>query len=172
MPNCSWSIETRSLKATSRKIPTGLKRSLAGPINTVENTGKVLMVAECAVGRAARRVEDILRLERKGTFRRSSGTPPRRSRRSRTFLATNRIRRGSVESLRRLPDTLDNMNHTFQATDETLRKFSQRSPVDGKTPVERIVGTIEMTERTLAQVQRAVRTGQTRGPPTRSAPRP
>ena len=41
------------------------------------------------------------------------------------------------------------MNHTFQATDETLRKFTERSTADGKTPIERMVGTIEMTERTL-----------------------
>ena len=30
-----------------------------------------------------------------------------------------------TEAMKRLPDTLDNMNHTFQATDEALRKFTQ-----------------------------------------------
>ena len=41
------------------------------------------------------------------------------------------------------------MNRTFRATEETLRKFTERSKTDGRTPIERMVDTIEMTERTL-----------------------
>ena len=54
-----------------------------------------------------------------------------------------------AEAISKLPDTLDSMNRTFTATDETLRKFTERRKTDGQTPIERMVDTIEMTERTL-----------------------
>ena len=54
-----------------------------------------------------------------------------------------------ADAIKKLPDTLDNMNRTFRATEETLRTFTERSKTDGRTPIERMVDTIEMTERTL-----------------------
>ncbi len=86
---------------------------------------------------------------RRGTFGTSSETPPRSLKIVQRVLGDEENQAKLAEALQKLPDTLDNMNHTFQATDETLRKFTQRSPSDGKTPIERMVSTIEMTERTL-----------------------
>ena len=52
------------------------------------------------------------------------------------------------------------MNHTFKSTDQMLGQFTQRSPVDGKTPIERMVGTIELTERTLRKFSEPSREGE------------
>ena len=67
----------------------------------------------------------------------------------RNILGDDENREQLSQAMKRLPGTLDSMNATFKATDETLRKFTERSKTDGKTAIERMVGTIEITERTL-----------------------
>ena len=59
--------------------PTGLKRALQGPIDTVQETGEALTEASKKLGAAAERVEDILN-DRRPAKRpaTSSATPPSR----------------------------------------------------------------------------------------------
>ena len=129
--------------------PTGLKTALKGPIDTVEETGKALTEASKQLSDAAKRVEDILSVDAQKDVQNILHDAAKSLRVMQRLLGDEENQTKLTESLQRLPDTLDNMNRTFQATDETLRKFTERSRVDGKTPVERMVGTIEMTERTL-----------------------
>jgi phospholipid/cholesterol/gamma-HCH transport system substrate-binding protein len=129
--------------------PTGLKRALAEPIDTVTDTGKALTAASKKLGEAAGRVEEILDAETQKNVQSILRDAASSLRTVQSVLGEEENRRHLTEAMKRLPDTLDNMNRTFQSTDETLRKFTERSKVDGKTPIERMVGTIEMTERTL-----------------------
>jgi phospholipid/cholesterol/gamma-HCH transport system substrate-binding protein len=129
--------------------PTGLKTALKGPIDTVEQTGLALTAASKQLGEAAHRVEDILSPDAQKDVQDILHDAAKALRVMQQMLGDEENQTKLTESLKRLPATLDNMNRTFQATDDTLRRFTERSRVDGKTPVERMVGTIEMTEKTL-----------------------
>lgn len=128
--------------------PTGLKRELQGPIDTVENTGKALTIASKQLGEAAQRVQDILSPDAQRDVQDILRDAAKSLKLVQRVFGDEENQAKFVESMRRLPETLDNMNRTFVATDETLRTFTQRAR-DGKTPIERMVGTIEMTEQTL-----------------------
>ena len=129
--------------------PTGLKGALQGPINTVENTGRALTDASKQLGAAAHRVEEILDAETQENAQSVLRDAAVSLKAIRGILGNEENREKLSQAMQRLPDTLDSMNATFQATDKTLRKFTQPSGPDGKTAIERMVGTIEMTERTL-----------------------
>jgi phospholipid/cholesterol/gamma-HCH transport system substrate-binding protein len=127
--------------------PTGLKRELRKPIDTVQNTGVALTEASKKLGEAADRVEEILDPEAQKNVQSILRDSAAALKTIQSVLGDDESRQKLTEAMKKLPETIDNMNNTFKATDETLRKFAQRT--DGKTPVERMVSTIEMTERTL-----------------------
>ena len=129
--------------------PTGLMTALSEPIDNIKNTGDALTAASKQLGEAAKRVEDIRSPDAQKDVQDILRDAAKSLRVMQRMLGDEDNQTKLTESLRRLPDTLDNMNRTFQATDDMLRKFTEPSRVDGKTPVERMVGTIEMTERTL-----------------------
>jgi len=129
--------------------PTGLKRALSEPIDTVTNTGRALTSASKQLGAAAKRVEDILNEDTEQDVHSILRDAAKSLKTFQQMLGDEENQKKLAEAVRKLPGTLDSMNRTFQATDETLRSFTQRSGPDGKTPVERMVQTIEMTERTL-----------------------
>ena len=129
--------------------PTGLKRALDKPINTVQETGQALKEASVQLGAAARRVEDILDVNTQKDVQSVLRDSAVSLKTIRQMLGNEENQEKLSQAVQKLPDTLDSMNATFKATDETLRKFTERSKTDGKTPIERMVGTIEMTERTL-----------------------
>jgi predicted lipoprotein len=129
--------------------PTGLMQALARPISKVEDTGEALTEASKKLGKAAERVEDILNKEAQQNVKDILRDAAQSLKVVHKVLGDEENQTKLAESLSKLPDTIDSMNRTFQATDETLRKFTQKSQKDGKTPVERMVETIEMTERTL-----------------------
>ena len=56
-----------------------------------------------------------------------------------------------AEALNNLPDTLKKMNSTFARTDEALKTFTERTGEgdNRKSPVERLVHTIEIVEQRL-----------------------
>jgi phospholipid/cholesterol/gamma-HCH transport system substrate-binding protein len=140
--------------------PTGLKRALSEPIDTVTDTGRALTAASKQLGKAASRVEEILDEETQknaqSVLRDSAGA----LKTIQKLLGDEENQAKLVEAMRKMPETLDTMNHTFRATDETLRKFTERSPVDGKTAIERMVGAIEMTERTLRKFSESSEPGK------------
>lgn len=127
--------------------PTGLKRELAKPIDTVQNTGVALSKASEELGKAAHRVEEILDPEAQENVQSILRDSAAALKTIQGVLGDEESREKLTLAMKKLPDTIDNMNNTFKATDETLRKFTERT--NGKTPVERMVATIEMTERTL-----------------------
>jgi len=129
--------------------PTGLKGALQGPIDTVSDTGRALTAASKKLGEAAQRVEEILDNETQQNVQDILRDAAKSLKVVRKVLGDEENQTKIAEAMSRLPETFDNMNRTFQATDEALRQFTQRSQVDGKTPVERMVATIEMTEKTL-----------------------
>lgn len=127
--------------------PTGLKRELKKPIDSVQNTGEALTAASKKLGEAADRVEEILDPEAQQNVQSILRDSAAALKTIQGVLGDEESRDKLTEAMKKLPDTIDNMNNTFKATDETLRKFTERT--DGKTPIERMVSTIEMTERTL-----------------------
>lgn len=129
--------------------PTGLKRQLAGPINTVQETGEALTAASKKLAAAAERVENILSPEAEKNVRSILRDASKSLAVIQKVLGDEKNRDKLTDALTRLPDTLDNMNRTFASTDEAIRKFTERSGPDNKTAVERMVATIDMTERTL-----------------------
>lgn len=141
--------------------PTGLKSALKGPIDTVESTGKALTVASVQLGEAAKRVEDILNPDAQQHVQEILRDSAKTLQTLQRVLGDAETERKLIEAVKRLPDTLESMNRTFEVTDDTLRKFSERSRIDGKTPVERMIGTIEMTEKTLRKFSEPSGPGRT-----------
>jgi phospholipid/cholesterol/gamma-HCH transport system substrate-binding protein len=140
--------------------PTGLKGELQKPINKVSETGDALKKASEQLSRAARRVEDILTPETQKDVQKFMHDAAKSMASIREVLGDDENRQKLAEAIQRLPKTLDNMSATFHATDETLRKFTDRAAADGKTPIERMVGTIEMTERTMRKFSEPAREGE------------
>ena len=140
--------------------PTGLKRELQKPINTVMNTGKALEKASEQLGAAARRVEDILDDETQKNVQSVLKDAAVSLATIREMLGDEKNREKLAEAMQRLPDTLDNMNATFRSTDEALRAFTEQSSADGQTAIERMVDTINMTERTMRKFSESPGNGQ------------
>ncbi len=139
--------------------PTGLKRALQGPIDTVNKTGLALENASIQLEAAAKKVENILDEERERIH--DVIEDAAESLKSiRTVLGDPETQQRLAEAMQKLPDTLDSMNSTFRSADESLRVFSQRSGPDGRTPIERMVDTIEMTERTLRKFSQPAGPGE------------
>ncbi|MCE5267388.1 MAG: MlaD family protein [Planctomycetaceae bacterium] len=128
--------------------PTGLKRALQGPINTVEETGEALKQASLQLGSAAKKVDELLDAER-SRIHDVLDNAAESLKAMRTVLGDRETQQRLGEAMKKLPDTLDNMNETFHSADASLKAFTARSGPDQRTPVERMVTTIEMTERTL-----------------------
>ncbi len=129
--------------------PTGLKQVMQEPIDTVTGTGRALTDASKKLGAAADRVEDILNDQTKSDVQSILRDAAKTMKDVQTILGNEENRTKLAEAVNKLPQTIDNMNRTFAATEDTLGQFTKRSGKDNKTPIERMVGTIEMTERTL-----------------------
>jgi phospholipid/cholesterol/gamma-HCH transport system substrate-binding protein len=140
--------------------PTGLKRALQGPINTVQETGEALTAASKKLGEAAERVEKILNEDAQRDVRDILHDAAKSLKVVQKVLGDEENQSKLADALSKLPNTLESMNRTFVATDETLRKFTERSGPEKKTAIERMVGTIEMTERTLRKFSETGESGQ------------
>jgi phospholipid/cholesterol/gamma-HCH transport system substrate-binding protein len=140
--------------------PTGLKRALQGPIDTVQETGEALTAASKKLGAAAQRVEDILNDDAQRDVRDILRDAAKSLKVVQKVLGDEANQTKLADALSKLPNTLDSMNHTFTTTDETLRLFTKRSGPDRKTAIERMVDTIEMTQRTLRKFSEAPESGQ------------
>jgi len=150
LPGAREPIDRESiLEGRVSNDPTGLMQALSRPISKVEETGEALTAASKKLGAAAQRVEDILNEDAQRNVRDILRDAAQSLKVVHKVLGDEANQTKLAESLSKLPDTIDSMNRTFQATDETLRRFTQKSLKDGKTPIERMVDTIEMTERTL-----------------------
>ncbi len=139
--------------------PTGLKRVLQGPIDTVNKTGRALENASIQLEAAAEKVGNILDKERE-RIHEVIENAAESLKSIRTVLGDRETQQRLAEAMQKLPDTLDSMNSTFRSADESLRVFSQRSGPDGRTPIERMVDTIEMTERTLRKFSQPAGPGE------------
>ena len=128
--------------------PTGLKKELQKPIDAVVDTGRSLKEASQQLGQAAKKVDDLLDSER-GRIHDLLDNAAESLKAMRTVLGDRETQQRLAEAMKKMPDTLDNMNQTFRTADDSLKAFTQRSGPDQKTPIERMVQTIEMTERTL-----------------------
>ncbi len=139
--------------------PTGLKRALADPIDTVSNTGRALTAASDQLSKAAKRVEDILDPDTQKNAQDLLRDMAASMATIRDMLGDEKNREQLSQAVQKLPDTLESMNHTFKATEEALSRFTERSPEDGRSAIERMVETIEMTERTLKRFSEPSRPG-------------
>lgn len=139
--------------------PTGLKRELQKPIDTVVDTGRALKEASDQLSRAARRVEEILDPETQKNVQSVLKDAAASLAAIRETLGDEENREKMTQAMKRLPDTLDNMSATFKSTNEALQKFTDRS-ADGKSPVDRMVETIEMTEQTVRKFSERGRNGE------------
>jgi phospholipid/cholesterol/gamma-HCH transport system substrate-binding protein len=129
--------------------PTGLKRELASPINTVKNTGKALASASNKLGEAADRVKDILDADAQKNVKSILDDAASSLEVFHSVLGDKENQKQLAEALRELPDTLKRMNKTFAATDDAIEKFTRAKGDDGRTPLDRMISMIETTEATL-----------------------
>ena len=127
--------------------PTGLKRALSGPIGTVQNTGLALSAASDELRRAARNVNHILDAEKDRIHEVLENSAVAMGGLSKVLGDKDNQRR-LADAMKRLPDTLDNMNATFRAAKDSLETFSKPGR-DNKSTVQHMADTIEMIERTL-----------------------
>jgi phospholipid/cholesterol/gamma-HCH transport system substrate-binding protein len=148
------------IKGEYSEDPTGLKRTLQGPIDTVQNTGVALSKASEQLGAAAKRVEDILNEDAQRDTRDILRDAAKSLKVVQKILGDEKSQNKLAEAVSKLPDTLDGMNRTFARSDEMLRQFTERSGPDKKTPIERMVETIEMTQRTLRKFSEPSESGK------------
>ncbi|MBN1394991.1 MAG: MCE family protein [Pirellulales bacterium] len=139
--------------------PTGIKRALEGPIDTVNRTGRALAEASEELKLAARKVNSILE-EDKDNIHSVLQDAAESLKGVRGILGDRETQDRLAEAVRKLPDTFDDMSKTFRSADESLRAFTQRSGPDGQTPIDRMVKSIEMAERSLKTFTQPTGTGQ------------
>lgn len=147
------------IKGEINNDPTGLIRALDAPIKRVENTGDALTAASGQLEKAAKRVEDILDKKTEQNVKSVLDDAAASLSAIRKILGDQDNQQKLTEAMQKLPKTLDNMNNTFEATNDTLRKFTTPA-ADGKTPVERMVSTIDMAERTMRKFSEPAREGE------------
>jgi phospholipid/cholesterol/gamma-HCH transport system substrate-binding protein len=140
--------------------PTGVKRvledALKSPIDTVNSTGKALKEASEELGKAAHKVGELFDKKTQSDLRAIlEGAAD-----AMKVLGTKENQEKLAKAMNDLPQTVKGMNNTFERTDQMLSQFMKPSPVDGKTPIERMVGTIELTERTLRKFSEPPREGE------------
>jgi phospholipid/cholesterol/gamma-HCH transport system substrate-binding protein len=144
--------------------PTGIKKALEtaleSPINTVRTTGEALTAASVQLGQAAKKIEEIFDPETQKNAKDVLRDAAKSLRTIQGVLGEEADQKKLTEAIRKLPATFDNMNKTFERTDQMLSQFTQSSPADGKTPVKRMVDTIELTERTLRKFSEPAREGE------------
>lgn len=139
--------------------PTGLKTALEAPINTVVQTGQALTEASNELKLAARKVSELLDSEQRqlhDVLENAAGS----LKALRTVIGDPETQQRLAEAVKKMPDTLDSMNETFRTTNESLRAFTTRTGPEQKTAVERMVGTIEITERALRRFTEAAEPGK------------
>jgi phospholipid/cholesterol/gamma-HCH transport system substrate-binding protein len=135
--------------------PTGIKRQLQGPINTVQETGEALSAASVKLGDAADVVKKILDEKAQKDVGRILDKTAKSLEAIEKVIGDEQNQKKLAEALSKLPSTLESMNHTFAATEGTLKQFTEPNGPDNRTAVERMVSTIEMVERTLGKFSTA-----------------
>jgi phospholipid/cholesterol/gamma-HCH transport system substrate-binding protein len=140
--------------------PTGLKRVLETPINTVRETGESLKEASDELRKAAKNVNSILDTERQNIHDVLANTAEA-LKAIRAVLGDEQTQAKLAEALKKLPETFDCMNDTFRSVDANFKKFTKPGD-DGKSPIDRMLHTVEMTEKALRKFSEAPRDG---GPP-------
>jgi phospholipid/cholesterol/gamma-HCH transport system substrate-binding protein len=152
------------LQGYIQEDPTGVKKALEAalksPIDTVNSTGEALRAASIELGQAARKIEDIFDPETQKNAKDVLRDAAASLKTVKSILGDEENRQKLSDALKKLPETFDNMNHTFKSTDQMLGQFTQKSGADGKTPIERMIGTIELTERTLRKFSEPSREGE------------
>jgi phospholipid/cholesterol/gamma-HCH transport system substrate-binding protein len=128
--------------------PTGLKRALEAPINTVDQTGKALTEAADALKVTARKVDDLIDTERKDLHDVLANAADSLQG-VRLILGDKQTQARLADAMKKLPDTLDTMNQAFKSANDGFQKFTAPSGPDGKSGVDRMLATIDMTEQTL-----------------------
>jgi phospholipid/cholesterol/gamma-HCH transport system substrate-binding protein len=134
--------------------PTGLKSALKAPIDTVQDTGVALSKAADSLKKAADKINGILDTEQ-GHIHEVLANAADSLKSIQGILGDKETQTKLADAMKKLPDTLDTMNHTFNSANESFQKFTQPSGADGKSAIERMVATIEMTEKTLRKFSEA-----------------
>jgi phospholipid/cholesterol/gamma-HCH transport system substrate-binding protein len=129
--------------------PTGLKTALAGPIKQVADTSQALTAASQKFGDAADRVCKILDSDAQRDVQNILRDAAASLKSVQKILGNEENQTKLTEAMSKLPNTFDSMNRTFASTDEALKKFTEPSGPDKKTPIERMVNTIELAQRAL-----------------------
>jgi len=136
--------------------PTGVKKvledALRSPIDTVSSTGKALTEASKELEKAAHKVGELFDKETQEHFK----TVLDDAAAALKVLGKKENQEKLGEAIDQLPGTLKGMNNTFRRTNEMLDQFTQRS-ADGKTPIKRMVDTVELAERTLKMTEQTLR---------------
>ena len=141
---------SKILEGTISDDPTGLKRTLQGPIDTVENTGRALADASKQLGAAAKRVEDILNPEAQQNVQDILHDAAASLKVVQKVLGDEKNQTKLSEALSRLPDTLNSINQTL----ETFTKPTGEG-TDRRSPVERMVHSIDIVEHRLDEFSKA-----------------
>jgi len=131
--------------------PTGLKSAMAEPFKKVSDTGDALTKASVKFGEASDRVSQFLDKDAERDMRDIMRDAASSLKAVQKILGSDESQAKLAETMKKLPDTLDNMNRTFAATDEAIRKFTERSGPDNKSAIDRMVNTIELAQKTLRE---------------------
>lgn len=139
------------LLGESSDDPTGLKGMLDGTMTAVQGTGNALTDASKKLGKAAERVENILNDKAQDNITKILDDAAKSLEVMQKVLGDENNQKKLADAMSKLPDTFDSMNRTFAKTDEALKAFTERTGPDKKTAIERMVATIEITERRLRE---------------------
>ncbi len=130
--------------------PTGMKRELQRPINTVTETGMALTAASKKLEAAADRVNAILNPEAQQNVQDILQGAAKSLRVINEVLGDKENQKKLAKSLGNLPQTIDSMNDAFVTADRALRKFTESPPGSNEPPpIDRLISMIDRMERTL-----------------------
>ncbi len=149
-----------SLRSEVNNDPTGLQSTLKNPINIVSHTGAALTRASDKLGAASDCVKDILNEDAKEKVKNILDDTAKSLKAFQKILGNEENQQKLADAIKKLPDTIDSMNRTFQKADDTLRTFSTPSEADGRTPIQQMVDAIALTERALRKFSEPSRPGE------------
>jgi phospholipid/cholesterol/gamma-HCH transport system substrate-binding protein len=128
--------------------PTGLMGPMKTAIDTVRKTGDALSSAAEEMGAAAKKVGHILDKE-EASIHLALENASKSLDSIAAILGDENTRNNLATAMKKLPETVDNMNGAFKTINQSVEEFSRPSPQDGKTPIQHMVSTIEMIEKML-----------------------
>lgn len=138
-----------TLKGVDLGDPTDLMKELKSPVERFTKTAESLGYAAEKLGHAAERVETILDDRTVKNIKSACEDASQSLASIREILGKKESRENLAKAMEELPETVEKINKTFDMANESLQKFSKADGPDKRSPIDRLIHTAEMAEKTM-----------------------